>query len=294
MKIPNLQTNEPLAPYTTFKIGGPATYFVAVQSKQELLHAIQEAQQEQVPWFILGGGSNILIADSGFDGLVIKAELQSISVDVEQKQVRAEAGARMQSVIQQCAKHGLSGLEFASGVPATVGGAVWANLGAQGSEMKDVLQQVAVLAPNGSETVLTSDQCAFTYRDSVFKHEKYVILEALFQLQSAEPQQIQEKIRALLDKRKQSQAVTERTAGCAFKNPKDQTDQSAAQLIDELGYKGHQIGGAKISDTHANFIINTGDATADDVVMLISYIKQKVRDNLGVQLMEEIEYIGFD
>lgn len=293
MNIPHLQEQKPLAPYTTFKIGGPARYFVVAKSAEELTHAVQEAINNNIDWFILGGGSDILVADAGFDGLVVKAELRDVTFDEEKSQVRAEAGVRMSSLITQCLKQELAGLEYAIGVPATVGGAVWANLGARGSEIQDFLLEVSVLDETGKLVTLTKDQCNFSYRESIFKHKKYVILDALFQLEYKDKSVIQELLKNLTDVRKDTQDVGAKCAGCVFRNPTDQTDVPAAKLIDDLGLKGKQMGGAKVSEKHANFIINPeGTATAEDVIMLISYIKQQVRDKKGVQLQEEIEYVG--
>lgn len=294
MNIQNLQYDVLLAPYTTFRIGGVAKYFVVVSSVQEMEQAIQEAYKEHIPWYVLGGGSDVLIADAGFDGLIIKTELREIEFFEETQQVRAGSGVLINALIQQCVKKGLSGIEFAIGVPATVGGAVWANLGARGEQIEEKVIEVTVLDEEGKKSVLQATQCDFAYRESIFKHKKYVILDTLFQLSKSTKEEMKQRVLELTQLRKKTQDIGMQCAGCVFRNPTNQTDVAAAQLIDELGLKGKQIGGAKISDVHANFIINAGDATADDVVQLISYIKQQVRDKKGIQLMEEIEYIGFE
>lgn len=291
--LPGLEQNVLLAPYTTFNIGGPARYFLVAKTKEEILNAVAAAKSANLDWVVLGSGSNMLVSDDGYDGLVIKVELNQIEVDEEKQLVRAGAGALVSGVIAQALKSGLAGLEFAIGVPATVGGAVWANLGARGREMKDYVIEISTLDENGAEKVLTKSECQFSYRDSIFKHEKHIILDVLFQLGTGDQADIKKQLKELTEQRQETQEVGAKTAGCAFQNPVEQTDKSAGQLIDELDLKGKQIGGAKISEKHANFIVNTGDATAEDVVMLISYIKQQVRDKKGVQLMEEIEYIGF-
>lgn len=293
MNIANLQENIPLAPYTSFKIGGPARYFVVVNTRDELLQALQEARGAGIPWFMLGAGSDILVADQGFNGLVIKSELRGLTVDNASARVRAEAGLRFSMVITRALQCGLSGLEFAIGVPASVGGAVWANLGARGSQVADVLVETAVVDARGALRVLQNTECKFSYRDSIFKHEKFVICDALFQLKKQDKAIIQQTLQQLSELRKETQDIAAKCAGCVFRNPTEQSDKSAAELIDALGLKGTHIGGAQVSERHANFIINTGDATAEDVVMLISLVKQKVRDQKGIQLMEEIEYVGF-
>ncbi|HLD22115.1 MAG TPA: UDP-N-acetylmuramate dehydrogenase [Patescibacteria group bacterium] len=293
--IPQLavQENVPLAPYTTFNIGGRARFFVEVTSVKELCSAIEEAKRLQIKWFVLGGGSNILVADQGFDGLVIKNAIRTMEFDDQQTRVRVGAGVLMTALIQKCIQQGFAGLEYAIGVPATVGGAIWANLGAHGSEISDFFIEATVLNEEGVVQTFSKVDCQFSYRESVFKHTKSIILDGLFQLQKKEKATIQKQMMELLTKRNASQDITASCAGCTFRNPKNQTDISAAQLIDELGLKGFQIGGAKVSEKHANFIVNTGTATAEDVIMLISYIKQQVRDKKGIQLMEEVEYIGF-
>lgn len=293
MNIPNLQTNVILAPYTTFKIGGPAKYFVVVKTKDELAHAFKEAHAAGENVFVLGGGSNILISDKGFDGLVIKSEIRDIEFDEEKKQVRAGSGVRLSTLVTQSALRGLQGLEYSIGVPASVGGAVWANLGARGSELKDFLIEVTIIDEEGKLRTLTPAECAFGYRESIFKHKQYVIVDALFQLQPGDKKEIQARVQELSKLRKDTQDVAARCAGCAFRNPKDQTDVAAGKLIDDLGLKGFSIGGAQVSPIHGNFIINTGNATAEDIITLISYIKQQVRDKKGIQLMEEVEYVGF-
>lgn len=293
MNIPNLQENVPLAPYTTFKIGGPAKYFVVVKTSDEMVQAVKEATAANIQWIVLGGGSDVLVSDKGFDGLVIKSELREVEMDEETGEVRVGSGVLLSALIPKTMNAGLAGLEYAIGVPATVGGAVWANLGARGSDIAQWLTSVTVLTPEGEKKILTNEDCAFAYRDSIFKHEKYIILDATFQLTKTDKKITFAKMKELADLRKDTQDVGAQCAGCVFQNPTDQTDVAAAKLIDDLGLKGKTIGGAKVSDIHANFIINTGDATADDVVQLISYIKQQVRDKKGIQLHEEIEYIGF-
>lgn len=294
MNIEGLQQDIPLAPYTTFKIGGPAKYFVVVKTAEEMTNAVKEANAAAQKWVVLGGGSDVLIADAGFDGLVIKTELREIEIDEEKMRVRAGSGVLLNALIQQSAQRSLCGLEFAVGVPATIGGAVWANLGARGKEIGDHLIEVTIVDAQGNTRTMTKEQCDFSYRESIFKKEHFVILDALFQLEKGDRDNIKQRILEFSAKRKEQQDIGTQCAGCVFRNPKEQTEVAAAELIDQLGLKGKQIGGARVSDLHANFIVNTGTATADQVAQLISYIKQQVRDKKGIQLMEEVEYIGFE
>ncbi len=288
-----IQEHVTLAPYTTFKIGGPARYFVVVKNAEEMQEALSFATEKQLPWFVLGGGSDLLVADSGFAGLVIKSELRDIEMNTETGVVTVGSGVLLSMLIPKTMQAGLAGLEYAIGVPATVGGAIWANLGARGSDIAEWLQSATVVSEDGVMQTLSAQDCAFAYRDSIFKHKKYSIIDATFQLRVQDKVTTFAKMKELADMRKETQDVGAQCAGCVFQNPKDQTDVPAAKLIDDLGLKGKTIGGATISTIHANFIINTGDATADDVVQLISYVKQQVRDQLGIQLHEEIEYLGF-
>ncbi len=293
MNIPNLQENVPLAPYTTFKIGGPAKYFIVAKTSDEMVQAVKEATAVNIQWIVLGGGSDVLVSDKGFDGLVIKSELREVVMNEETAEVRVGSGVLLSALIPKTMNAGFAGLEYAIGVPATAGGAVWANLGARGSDIAQWLTSVTVLTPEGEKKILTNEDCAFAYRDSIFKHEQFIIVDATFQLTKTDKKVTFAKMKELADLRKDTQDVGAQCVGCVFQNPTDQTDVAAAKLIDDLGLKGKQIGGAKVSDIHANFIINIGDATADDVVQLISFIKQQVRDKKNIQLHEEIEYIGF-
>ncbi|MDP3970276.1 MAG: UDP-N-acetylmuramate dehydrogenase [bacterium] len=279
-----------LAPFTTFKIGGPAKYFFRAKTRKDLEAVLREASKNNIPIFILGGGSNILIHDKGFDGLAIKMELNDISI--KDTSLVAGAGVLLNAAIMRAVKEGLSGLEFATGIPAKVGGAVWANLGSRGSDMSKVVASVIATDMQGNERVFSHADCKFEYRHTIFKDEPWVIIEAKFNLHPRSTQELRQAMVDLAKLKKEEQDVGEDTAGCAFRNPHDH-EHAAAKLIDDLGLKGFAIGGAQVSEKHANFILNKGGATADDVVQLISYIKQQVRDKKGVQLMEEIEYVGF-
>ncbi|MBI4407467.1 MAG: UDP-N-acetylmuramate dehydrogenase [Candidatus Kerfeldbacteria bacterium] len=285
-----IQEQVPLAPFTTFKIGGPAKYFLRAKGIAELVKALADAEKNKMPVYILGGGSNVLINDKGFAGLVIKMEMGG--VEINDNLVKAGAGLPLSSVIRTAVGKGLAGLEFSTGVPASVGGAVWANLGCRGSEISKVLSECTATDHHGNIQTFTNEQCQFKYRDSIFKHQPLVILDATFKLLSGDAAILRKLMVELSNLKKQEQNVGEDTAGCTFRNPPD-SSKSAAQLIDELGLKGYRIGDAMVSATHANFILNVGHATADQVVQLVSYVKQQVRDKAGVQLMEEIEYVGF-
>lgn len=278
-----------LAPLTTFKIGGPAKFFYQADTEENLIKALKQAADKELPVFILGKGSNVLIADKGFDGLVIKCDIKGLNIKDDLATIGA--GENLNEVIGKCAEQGLGGIEFLAGVPCTIGGAIWANAGSKDQGIGDFVEKVKVIDAQVELKELTKADCQFNYRESIFKHKAYHIVEVVFKLQKNDTEEIKKKITENIQQKQQKQDLTNPSAGSVFRNPPG--NKSAGQLIDSLGLKGYTMGGAKISEKHANFIINTGKATADDVIMLISYIKQQARDELGVQLQEEVKYIGF-
>jgi UDP-N-acetylmuramate dehydrogenase len=287
-KLKGLKKDEILAPYTSFKIGGPAKYFFVAKSNKEIIKAVEIARQQNINLFILGSGSNVLVADHGFDGLVIKMESDNIFFNNEI--VKAESGIKLQKMIREIITRNLTGLEFLIGIPGTVGGGVAGNVGTPNEWINKNLIKVEVLDADSKLVIIPKSQCDFSYRSSRFKNNNdEVILSAEFQLEAAKQDEIQAKVKEFLDKRSH-QTVNEACAGSVFKNPEG---KKAWELIEEAGLRGKQIGGAKISEQHTNFIINTGRAKAEDVVILISLIKQQVRNKFGIQLQEEIKYIGF-
>lgn len=284
-----VERNVTLAKYTTFKIGGPADFFYIAKNKRDLINIIKEAKADNIKYFILGNGSNILISDSGFKGLVIKIEMNALSV--RENIILADAGATIGALLSRAKENNLSGLEFLSGIPATVGGAIWANAGSENESIGQKVMNIKILTTDGEIKKLTKEQCLFGYRDSIFRHEDSIILAVELKLNKADKSEIENKMKASMEKKMKAQELNMPSIGSIFKNPAE--EKKAWQLIEKVGMRGYKIGGAQVSEKHANFIINTGAATASDVVILISLIKQKVRDNLGVQLMEEIKYIGF-
>jgi len=287
--LPRLKQNEILAPYTTFKIGGPAKFFVVVKNEEEAIQALKWAKENNLKYFILGKGANILISDQGFAGLVIKNEMRDFNI--RDSEVIAGSGTNLNELIANCAENNLRGLEFLAGIPSTVGGAVAGNAGTPNKAIGDFVKEVKVLTPDLSVKVFLKEECGFAYRRSIFQESEYIILSVSFELEKGSKEAIREDIKSVIEKKKKSQPLDLPSAGCIFKNPKG---ISAGQLIDELGLKGKNIGQAKISEKHANYIVNLGGATADQVVQLISYIKQQVRDKKGIQLENEIKLVGFD
>lgn len=283
--------NESLAKHTTFQIGGPAKYYFRASNTEELTRAIQLAIKFNLPYFVLGKGSNILVSDKGFKGLVIEAHNQNLEIDTDRELVFVDSGVLLNQLVIEVAQGGLSGLEFGAGIPGTIGGAIRGNAGAFGGEMSQVVKKVKTLDSQGQEKEYSQKDCQFGYRESIFKHNQDIILSAELKLHKGDKETINQTIQKNLEQKKQTQDYQYPSSGCIFKNP---SGQSAGTFIDKLNLKGFKVGQAMISKKHANFIVNLGGAKAEDIVMLISIIKQKVRDNLGIQLMEEIQYVGFE
>ena len=318
-----IQKNIILAPYTTFRIGGPAEFFVEVESGEELVEAIEFANEKSLDFFILGGGSNILVSDKGFAGLVIKINSKLfVANDVS---IGCGAGWSLAKIVKESAAHKLSGMEWAFGIPGTIGGAIRGNAGAFGSKISDIIKKVNCvdtkdlyeeLAEKKVVKIKTfgKEQCDFSYRDSIFKrNSNLIILSASFEFKSGNADEINEKMKELI-KSRIAQQPHGASPGSFFKNPEstehnrryvkeiprfkelnlhEKNTIPAGFLIEEAGLKGKKMGGAMVSEEHANFIVNTGTATAEDVIMLTSFIKQQVRDQFGVELQEEIRYVGF-
>ena len=287
----DFQENILLSMHTSFRVGGPARWFVQVKSIKEIEEAMIFAKEKNITWFILGGGTNTLVSDKGFDGLVIK--MANREVKIEGGRVVVGSGAMTVNIARIAADAGLSGLEWAVSLPGTIGGAVRGNAGCFGGEMKDVVESISVLQSDFVAERRNSD-CKFGYRDSVIKHSKEIIVEVTLKLVQGDKVEIKKKMEEVMSRRNTTQPIASGTAGCVFKNPLVEGKlMSCGKIIDDLGLKGTKIGGIQISDVHGNFLINLGGATADDVVQMISLIKTRSRNGLGIQLSEEIEYIGF-
>jgi UDP-N-acetylmuramate dehydrogenase len=280
---------EPMARHTTFKIGGPADLVVIPEHAEELKAALRFARCRGLAVFVLGSGSNILVRDGGIRGLVIlSGKLQ----DLERagSEVTAGAGVRTSRLLAFCSKQGLAGLEFLSGIPGTVGGAVWGNAGAWGGAAADRLARVKLVTQNGEELLLNRDAIGFGYRASGFPRGA-VILQATFTLARGDPSIIRQQISRWLVQRNASQPVEFRSAGSIFKNP---PGDYAGRLVEASGVKGTRIGGAMISEKHGNFFVNLGGARAADVLALIRLGRERVRATAGIELELEIQVVGED
>lgn len=311
--LKNFRENISLAEYTSFKIGGPAKYFYEAKSKEDIMQAVKVAKEFKLPYYILGNGNNILVSDQGFDGLVIRIKNQEIKIT--DNKISADAGVMLGNLVGEAAKAGLSGLEWMSGIPGTLGGAIYGNAGAFGNSIGEKIEKVQVLDPDNLMTKwMGQEECEFAYRSSVFKKNKYVIFGAVLKLEKGDPSEIRKHILENIKKRSHHPAGYP-SAGSVFKNvvisenkkifsnllnkyPELDKFRNTGKIptgwfVEELGLRGKKIGGAMIAKEHGNFILNTGGAKATDVIMLISLIKQKVRVNFGIRLEEEIQYVGF-
>ena len=278
--------NEPLAAHCTFKIGGPAQLFVQPQTEQQLCSAVALCKEQAVRYYLLGNGSNILFADEGFAGVVIDISALGSDIAVEGNMLTAGAGVRL--LCRAALEHGLSGLEFAYGIPGTVGGAVYMNAGAYGGEMKDVLTVVRYLTAEGEVVQASAAELDLSYRHSIFEENGGCILSAQFALQPGNAADIRAKMDELMARRKASQPLEYPSAGSTFKRPEG---YYAAALIDQCGLKGLTVGGAQVSEKHAGFVINRGSAACADVTALMAEIQRRVKAQTGVELEPEVRVI---
>ncbi len=286
----SLSLNEPMCKHTTFKIGGPADVLVEPESTLQIAELIRLCKENAVPYFIMGNGSNILVSDKGIRGVVIKIANNLSYCSVDGNIITAECGIKLSRLANFALNNSLTGLEFASGIPGTLGGAVFMNAGAYGGEMKDVIKSVTYLDTiDGTIYDITADMCDFGYRKSVFSNKYSVILKAIMELEVGDPQEIKATMSNLATKRNEKQPVDKPSAGSTFKRP---AGYFAGTMIEECGLKGYKIGGAEVSVKHAGFIINSGDATAKDVLELIEYVRNTVMQRFGVELEPEVRLVG--
>ena len=313
-EFPQVLENELMSKHTNLNIGGLARLYLPV-SISDLEPAVELAKKLDIQFYILGGGSNLLVSDDGFDGLVLQTNFRNINF--KNQVAIVEAGAILSLVAREAAELGLTGLEWGIGIPGTVGGAVYGNAGAWGGETGDVIVTVDVLDTQTMERrVLTKADCKFLYRESLFKKNKnLVILKVMFGLKKGDSQEINQKMENIVQSRKDRQPLDKKSAGCMFKNyefqdekeldrlkanaesiPQSMLDKksiSAGWLVEQVGMKGERLGNVQVSEKHANFIVNLGNARAQDYLMLTSKIKMKIRDEYNIMLQDEVQLLGF-
>jgi UDP-N-acetylmuramate dehydrogenase len=282
-----LRANVPLAPLTTLRVGGRADRMAAPETVDGLVAVLNLSHQAGAPAFLLGKGSDIVVADAGVRGLVVRVRADAATIDGTT--LVAEAGASMTALAKRCAAAGLAGFDWAISIPGTVGGAVWANAGAHGGEMSHVVHEVEVLDADGERRRIATEDCDFRYRDSRFKHGDEVVLAAVLGLEPGDP----DAVRALVDghqaHRRATQPLADQNAGSVFRNP---PGDHAGRLIEAAGLKGHRIGSARISELHANFIVTDRGGRASDVRALGDHVRATVAGRFDVDLHYEIEFVG--
>ena len=286
-----IKTNEPMKNHTSFKIGGPAEIYIKITSIEELQKVLEFAKKENVKITILGNGSNVLVSDKGIKGIVIKTNLKDINIenkDSKNVEVTVSDAVPIGFLAQKFLKEEITGFEELSGIPGTIGGAILMNAGAHGKEIKDIVTEVTAMDYNGKIFNFTNEEAEFTYRHSKFSNGEYIILQAKMLLQKGSKEEIKAKMNEYAQYRKEKQPIEYPSAGSTFKRG---TDFITAKLIDEAGLKGYSIGGAKVSEKHAGFIINTGDATAKDVLDLARYVTDKVYEKFGKKIEFEIKIL---
>ena len=281
--------DEPMSRHTTFRVGGPSDYFVVPRSTREIRDTIAICRQEGVPYYILGNGSNLLVGDKGYRGVVIQIYKNLNQIRTEGNLIYAQAGALLSKVAAEALEHSLKGLEFASGIPGTLGGAVMMNAGAYGGEMKQVIERAVVLTQDGEIKPLSLEELELGYRTSIIARENYVVLEAIIRLEKGDAEEIRSYMEELKNKRVTKQPLEYPSAGSTFKRPEG---FFAGKLIEDAGLRGFQVGNAQVSEKHCGFVINKGGATAAEIVSLMEQVADKVEANAGVRLEPEVKRIG--
>ena len=282
-------TDEPMKQHTTFKIGGPADYFLVPESGEEAGEIINICKQTDIPYFILGNGSNLLVGDGGYRGVVIQIYRNMSAVTTEGTIITAQAGALLSSVAAVAKNASLTGFEFAGGIPGTVGGAAVMNAGAYGGEMKDVLVEVTVMDAAGNIFTIPAEKLELGYRTSIIKKAGYIVLEAKIRLEEGNQEAIRERMKELTIQRTTKQPLEFPSAGSTFKRPEG---YFAGKLVMDSGLRGYQVGGARVSEKHCGFVINAGGATAKDVRTLMENVRDIVYKKYGVTLEPEVKFLG--
>lgn len=287
----NICLQEPMAGHTTFRIGGPADCFLQPENEEQLIQVQRYLGKVGLPFFVLGNGSNLLVSDAGYRGVIIQVGRKMSAIEVEGCTIKVQAGATLAQVAKAALEHGLTGLEFASGIPGTVGGGVVMNAGAYDGELSQVVARVHVVNSEGEIMELDNETMEFGYRTSAIKNTSLAITEVQFELSEGDKEQIREKMEDYTSRRREKQPLEYPSAGSTFKRPKG---FFAGKLIMDAGLRGYQKGGARVSDKHCGFVINTGDATAEDVRNVIREVQERVKEKFHVTLETEVIFLGWE
>ena len=285
----NVYRNEPMKRHTTFRIGGPADYYLCPHSAKEIQKVVEICREEKLPYFILGNGSNLLVSDQGYRGVVIQLCKNVSDIRVEGCLIQAKAGASLAKIAAEALEEGLTGMEFAAGIPGTLGGAGVMNAGAYGGEMKDILKEVLVMDQQGRIFTLEKKDLKLGYRTSAVKEKGYIVLAAVLELRPGDREEIRKLMEDLKQKRVEKQPLDLPSAGSTFKRPEG---YFAGKLIMDAGLRGFSVGGAQVSEKHCGFVVNTGGASASDVLTLIREVQKRVREKFGVELETEVKFLG--
>ena len=282
-----IKIQEPMSKHTTFKVGGNADIFIKINEIEELKYALKVIKEDNIPMYIIGNGSNILVKDNGIRGIVLSIELDNL--EITENIVTLGAGVKLILLAHKCAKCGLTGLEFASGIPGTIGGAIRMNAGAYGDEISSKVIETKYMDLEGNIHTINNEEHEFSYRNSIFTKNKNIILQTKLKLEKGDEIEIRDKMEELKKARQEKQPLEYFSAGSIFKRG---NDFITSKLIDEAGLKGYSIGDAEVSTKHAGFVINKGNAKAKDILGVIQYVKTKVKEKYGKDIELEIEIIG--
>lgn len=281
--------DEPMSQHTTFRIGGPADVFVMPENYEQIREVLRLCKEEKLPFFVLGNGSNLLVSDSGYRGVIIQMDRNMEEIRLDGEEIHACAGALLSSVAVAARKASLTGFEFAGGIPGTIGGAAVMNAGAYGGELKDVLKEVTVMTREGEILTIPTEKMEMGYRTSIIKTAGYLVLEAVISLKKGDEEAIRATMKDLSERRTEKQPLDYPSAGSTFKRPEG---YFAGKLIMDSGLRGYRVGGAQVSEKHCGFVINAGGATAEDVRSLMDHVIRVVREKYGVTLEPEVKFLG--
>lgn len=285
----NVKLQEPMSKHTTFRIGGPADFYLCPHSTNEVQEIVEICKEEKLPYFVLGNGSNLLVSDKGYRGVVIQLWKNFSDITVKDCCIQAKAGALLSKVAAEALEAGLTGMEFASGIPGTIGGAAFMNAGAYGGEMKDIIKSVKVLDTQGEVRVLPKEELKMGYRTSIVKEKGYTVLSVELELTRGNQEEIRNTMEDLKERRTSKQPLEMPSAGSTFKRPEG---YFAGKLIMDSGLRGFSVGGAQVSEKHCGFVVNKGGATAMDVLNLIREVQRRVKEQFGVDLETEVRFLG--
>lgn len=289
-----IKTQEPMMNHTTFRVGGPAALFVDILNPKELGQVLTLLKHEEEDYYLIGNGSNLLVSDTGYDGVILHLakEFNHVTVDASKCLAVCQAGATLASIARTVCENGLAEFEFAAGIPGSLGGAIVMNAGAYGGEMKQAVESVRLMSPDGVIVEKSAHEMNFSYRHSILKEEEYkayVVVDVTLKLEKGNTDEIKEKMSELAEKRREKQPLEFPSAGSTFKRPEG---YFAAKLIEEAGLRGFSVGGAQVSEKHCGFVINKGNATASDVYLLMQRVSETVREKSGVTLEPEVILLG--